>query len=426
MMTRFSGIWLAPLLTAVGRKLHIDAHYFAKNSFFVLVGQALSIVRGVVTGYLVTRFFSTQVYGEYQFILSVMGMLSLFTFMGASTAVSRAWSRDDHFSLNAVSLYQAKLCLVGSLILVGSIPFLSWYDRQSLWPLFLAAAVIFPLPPLAMLRFPAYAIGKGRFDLTLQAGFVWTILVILSTLAILIFWQSSILMLITGTAIPPLVYFWYGRHIRSPQESGDREATKKIIRYGWHLTLSTLPVELVWYIDRLLISHYLGLAQLATFSVALLIPEQAKVLLKQLLPISFSRQAKIKDSHESRRKLMKVVLLGTALFALGIAVYIAICPIIIPLLFPRYDATQVIWLTSLAAITLIVQPMSLFSQHLEARRMIRELWITNCVSSVVFLVSLLVLIPWYGLAGAIIARGIFRCISSGITCWYIVRLPIRE
>lgn len=424
-MKLISGQWLAPFLTALGKRWKFDAHYFAKNSFFVMVGQGLSIVRGMVTGYLVTRFFATEIYGQYQFILSVMGMLSIFSFGGIATAVSRAWSRSDRFSLNAITKYQARICLIGSLCLLGCIPVLHVYNRQSLWLLFLAAAIIFPLPPLAMTRFPAYAIGKGRFDLSLQASFVWSILMIVSTLAIIFFRQSAVLMLLVSTLIPPLVYLWYGRHIRSPQELPREENTKRMIRYGWHLTCSTLPVEIVWYIDRLLISHTLGLGQLATFSVAMLIPEQVKVLMKQFLPVSFSKQSAHSDTRETRAKLNRVVLIGVATFAVGIAAYVLMCPFVIPMLFPLYDATQVVSLTSVAAITLIVQPMALFTQYMEAQGMVREIWISNIAAAIVFLMAMIVLIPGYGLMGAVIARGIFRTTNAGLAWWYAMHSPLR-
>ncbi len=424
-MKYLSGVWLSPTISALGKKYGIDAHYFAKNSFLVLLGHTLSILRGIISGYLVARFFNKEVYGQYQFILSFMGVFTVFGLGGLATSVTRAWSRGDAFSLTRVSLYQLRICLLGSFGLLLCIPFLSHYSRQELWPLFFAAAVIFPLPTIAMVRFGGYTVGLARFDLSLRVSVVWTTLVIVATLAIIAFRQSALLMLLSGTAIPPLVYLWYSRNFRPPKEVGDTN-TKSIIRYGWHLTLSTLPVELVGYLDKLFISHYLGLAQLATFSVAMLIPEQVKFLLKQFIPVTFSKQAEKGDSYERRRKLIKVVLIGVLIFAVGITVYILLCPYIIPLLFPQYDSKQVVLLTSLTAVTLIVQPMALLSQYLEAQRMIRELWLSNLVAAIVFGFSMSILIPAYGLLGAVIARGIFRFASASMSWWFVLRSPVMK
>jgi O-antigen/teichoic acid export membrane protein len=124
-------------------------------------------------------------------------------------------------------------------------------------------------------------------------------------------------------------------------------------------------------------------------------------------------------------KLIKAVLVGVVIFAIGIGIYIALCPIIIPWLFPKYDASQVILLTSISAITLVVQPMSLLSQYLEAQRMIKAIWYSNLTAAIAFGISMIFLIPFYGLLGAMIARGIFRFVYSGMSWWYVLRSPLR-
>jgi O-antigen/teichoic acid export membrane protein len=208
-MKKLSFLWLSPTLTAIGKKLHIDAHYFAKNSFFVLVGQIVSVLRGIIAGYLVSRFFEKEVYGEYQFILSVLGMFSFFGLAGLATPVARAWSRGESFSINAVTRYQLMVASVGSLILLVSIFFLGFYGRQDSWPLFLAAAILLPVPSVAMTRFGSFTIGKGNFGLQLKANIVWSCLLIVATLLILVYAQSALLMFIAATAIPPLTYLWF-------------------------------------------------------------------------------------------------------------------------------------------------------------------------------------------------------------------------
>lgn len=423
-MKRISFLWLSPFLSKIGRKFGIDAHYFAKHSFYVLLGHGVSIVRGIIAGYFVARFFSKEVYGEYQFILSVVGMLTLFGLPGLSTPVARAWSRGEEFSLEKVKSFHLKFCLIGSAILLGSMPFLAYYDRTELWPLFLAAAVLFPLPPIAMVSFGSPTVGQSRFDLQLNASLIWSTLTILATIFIIFFYQSALLMFIVSVSIPPLVYLYMSRNMQPPEEKGDKN-TRSIIRYGLKFTFATLPVDLVWYLDKLLISHFLGLSQLATFSVAFLIPEQVKIFVKQFLPVSFAKQAKGVDSWERRMKLMKVVLIGTLIFAVGILAYIAVSPWLMPFLFPQYDAKELVLLTSIAAIAIITSPGSLFAQFLEAQGMIREVRSSNWIAAIVFAASLVFLIPTYGLIGAAVARIMFRFVYTGATWWYVMRAPIK-
>lgn len=424
-MRRPSFVWLSPTLTRLGKRFGIDAHYFAKNSALVLIGHAIGILRGIVTGYLVARLFNQETYGQYQFMLSVVGMLALLGLPGIGNPVARAWARDEAFSLRRITMQQLKACLIGSFVLLACIPFLGYYGRQELWPLFLAAAILFPLPPIAMVHFGGFTVGKSRFDISLRAGIVWSIIMTLATLGVVLFHESALLMLIIGMTIPSLTYVWYSRGFTPPVEKGTKN-TDAIIKYGWQLTFATLPVDLIWYLDKLMISQFFGLNQLATFSIALLVPEQAKIFLKQFLPISFAKQAAGNDTQDRRRKLMKAVLLGMLVFAVGIAVYIVLCPFLMPILFPNYDATEITLLTSVAALTLITMPGALFSQYMEARGMIRQIRIANWVSAVLFALSIVTLIPFYGLVGAMLARGIFRVASLCMSGWFVMRAPLQQ
>ncbi len=424
MSKRTPFLWLSPALSTLGKRFGIDAHYYAKNSFFVVLGQMLSIVQGLIAGYFVARVFDQTIYGEYQFMLSIAGTLGLFGLPGLSTAVARAWARNEGFSMRAVTRHHLMVCLVGSLLLLGCIPFLEYYNREEFWPLFLVAALFFPLAPVAMVRFGTFTVGKARFDIALKVSIVCSVLTVLATLAVIYFQQSAMLMLMISMGLTPIIYLIVSRNLIPPAEKGLTN-TKDIIKYGWQLTLVTLPVNLVWYLDKLLISHFFGLNQLATFSVALLIPEQVKIQVKQFLPVGFAKQAAAEDSKERRMKLIKAVMIGTVIFAIGIAAYIAICPFIIPLLFPKYDAQEVILLTSIAAITLVTQPGALFAQYLEAQGMIRANRIANWSAVGAFAIGLVTLIPFYGLLGAVLARGVFRFVYWGATWWFVLTMPVQ-
>lgn len=415
---------IASAITAFGTKWKIDAHYFAKNSFFVLIGQAVGFLRGIVSGYLVARFFDQAVYGEYQFMLSIMGLLALLGIPGMATPVARAWSRGESFSLRAITRHQLLVASIGSFALLGAIPFLGFYGKQELWPLFLCAAILFPLPPIAMVRFGSYTVGKARFDISLRANLIWSSISVVLTTCIILFYQSALLVLVVAVATPPLVYFVMSRNFRPPETKG-KDESGNIIRFAWNLTFASLPADLAWYLDKLMISHFFGLNQLALFSVAILIPEQAKVFTKQFFPVAFAKQAAIIDNRATRLKLLQAVFVGTAIFVVGIAGYVILCPFVIPFLFPKYDAQQLVFLTSVAAVTLVTNPASLFAQYLEAQGMLRETRIAQWGAAVVFATLLVALIPTMGLVGALVARGVFRLAYVGIAAWYALGSPLR-
>lgn len=121
-------------------------------------------------------------------------------------------------------------------------------------------------------------------------------------------------------------------------------------------------------------------------------------------------------------QIYKVVIIFTLIFAIGIGIYALLDPWFIPLLFPKYSAVEVIPLTTMSAAILITLPASLFSQHLEARGHAKASMISQWTASILFIGALFILIPSFGLMGAIISRGIYRLIYTILTMIFLLRL----
>jgi len=412
---------ISDFLTRIGRRFGIDAHYLAKNGFIVTSGHAVSILRGLVTGYLVARMFPRELYGQYQLILSIMGAVSAFGLSDLSKAVSRAAAKGNVAVAPTVAKYHVLFCLLGSGMLLAGIAVLPYFGREELWPLLLAGAVLFPLSQVSTVFFGGLAIGQGKFKLGFWANMVWSVLMIAFTGAMLYLHPSALLMLVGVKGIPAVVYFFFAFYMMRGIKPAPKEEAKPILKYGFSLTLMNLPLSLSWYLDSLLISALFGVNQLAVFSIALLIPEQLKVWIGELLPITFSRQARGADTMERRKKLMKQVGFLICVFAVGIALYIALAPYIFHFLFPTYP--DAILLSQVAAAILITVPGGLLTQYLEAQAMVRALTMTRWIAAAVFVISLLTLVPTLGLMGALIARGLLRLSYILCTVYYLVRHP---
>jgi O-antigen/teichoic acid export membrane protein len=413
-MERISFLWLSPFITRVGKKLGIDAHYFAKSSAIVTASHGVGVLKGLVTGYLVTRMFPQEMYGQYQFVLTVVGVIGAFGLSSLPSAVGRSIARKEETPLRFTMSRYAAFCALGSAVLLGIAAVMPLLGRTELWPLFVVAALLFVPQSVAVPFFGGIVMGTSRFGVSLRAAVLSSAIVTVGVLVMLFTKPSALLLLAIVTGVPSLVYLWL--LTRMLREFPSKKKSWDILRYSWNLTVANIPFSLSWYVDKLLVSAFFGLNQLALLSVALLIPEQVKVWTKELIPITFAKQAGGEDSPERRAKLLKMVGLLTLAFAAGIACYIAVTPWIMPILFPRYDAdmTRLVLLTNIAAATLVTAPATLFPQYLEARGMIREIRISNVVTSIAFLVALVTLVPKYGPLGAVIARGVFRlCFVSG-------------
>lgn len=402
----------------LSRMLGVEVRSLAKNATIVTVSYGISVVRGFVTGYLVARLFPRELYGQYQFILSSVGAVSVIGLPGIINALNRAVARGEKGVIIPTARIQFAIASITSVLLLCSIPFLP-AERQSLWPLFLLTALLFPVQQTASSVYTAVTVGKVQFDLALKANIIWSSIAVTSVLGIIFLEPSAVLLYTAMTAIPTLTYLWFSRN--QIEHTKPEPKVGHIIKYGAQLTLISLPISLSWYIDKLMISALFGLNQLAVFTVGILIPEQAKTFAKELLPVSFALQARGEDTVKRRRRLIGAVARATLIFSVGVAAYIVAAPWIYGFFFPNYP--EAVFLTQLAAAMLVVQPSSLLTQYLEAQAMLPELRRTQWISAGVFIVSLVTLIPNFGLPGAVVARGMLRLSYAVCSLWVLLRMP---
>jgi O-antigen/teichoic acid export membrane protein len=416
-------LWLSPFLTRISNRFGIDAHYFAKNTAAITAAHGIATLKGLITGYLVTRWFPVEMYGSYRFILTIIGIVSFTALPGLPSAIAKAIAQKENFPLQYIIRFYSAACLLGSILLLACIGFLPLWNKLELWPLFVMAALLFVPSNVASNIFGGIIRGKGRFDQAFIPGLISNSLITISVLIMLLVQPSPLMLLVLTTAIPSLVFLFYIRS--SLKEYPSVDPSSSVPRTSFYLSLATIPVSLSWYLDGLIISALFGLNQLALFSVAMLIPEQIKLWAKELLPIVFAKQASGKDTPERRRKMHKAVLLGTVVFIVIILCYALIMPFAVPVLFPKYlaSAQELTRLTIIAAITLLSAPATLYPQYLEARGMIRETQWSNWTASLVFVIALVTLIPNLGILGAVLARGFFRFTYAGVAWFFVMRAP---
>jgi len=418
-MQRPSFIRFSPALTSIGKRFGFDAHYFAKNSAVVTLAYAVSVVKGLITGYLVTRLFSTEMYGEYRFVLGIVGVVGFIGLPGLPSALAAAIARKEPVSLTRISKWLCVVSGIGALVLLGCIAFLHRWGRPELWPLFLVAALLFVPSNLSTNLYSGIIRGTGEFTRAFRISLFSNVLITVSVLTMLLLHPSSLLLLTLTTAVPAIVYIAaLVPFARKMQSTGSQ---KTLLLTAANLSIATIPSTVSWYLDGLIVSAFFGLNQLALLSVALLIPEQIKTWTKEMFPILFAKQASGADTPERRRKMGSGVLVGTLLFGCGIALYVLLTPFIIPFLFPLYPAQELVLLTSVAAITLITAPSSVYPQFLEARGHVRLVQWNNWIASGVYMISLASLVPSFGPMGAIISRGLFR-LTYSITGYVLVKM----
>lgn len=409
------------LLDAVGDRLGINTRYFSSQGGIVLIAHTITILYGIVISYLTTLLFTQDALGMYKFALSIVGFLGVLKLSGLATSIAKDLNQHETSPLLHTARQYFLLLLGLSALILLSIPVSYYFGRGELWSLLTVAAVLVPLEAMALTFSSGLITGKSLFALSLRYSVVAKLIMLVVNLLVFAVYPSPTLLLASTLLTNIVVYGHFC--VRLIPKYTNHEHSNRIFGYGFKLSLASVPVTIVWYVDSFLIAGTFGLGQLAVFYVATLIPEQFKKLFKELLAVTFSRQASGKDTWARRKKL--------ALFSVGgmvpvVLIFVAYCFVaqsIFNVLFPLYDDPNTVFLSKVALATLLIITWNIIPQYLEAHGYLHQIRRINALCAGAFLICMLILIPQYGLLGAIISRGIFRLVFVGSSMFYLLTPP---
>ncbi len=401
-----------------------NAKNIAKNGAIITASHIISSIKGIITGYFAIRFFSQNEYGSYRFILSILGVCNFLSLPGLPPVLSSHIAKKGKDStLKSATWLYSTWCMSMSITILSSIVFLKTQGRMDLWPLLVLGALLFCPGNIGANIFGSIIQGTSQFAHSFLVTTISNIIQASFAIIMLFFYPSSMLLLLITMGIPALIYC--GAIYLLLKQYPSKESAVPMIKNVLMLSISTIPTNLAFYIDGLLISYYFGLKQLALLSVTFLLPDQIKLWIKEIAPIGYAINARAILSRSYQWKITKLALLGIFLLIIICSVYGLLAPIFIPFLFPHYD-TSLLFFSSIAIWTLIPVPLNVYTQFLEAQGHISLLQYISWTAAIFYIIVLVTLIPSYGILGAIIARGSFRGISGILSMIFFFRLKKKE
>jgi O-antigen/teichoic acid export membrane protein len=389
------------------RYFKTDMVYLARGGFWLNLGQAISSLSSFLLAIAFANLLPKEIYGNYRYVLSVAGILAIPTLSGMGTAVAQAVARGYEGSLIPALKTKIRWGLLGglaSLILAG---YYFYQGNTTLTISFLISAVFLPF----MDSFGIYdSLLQGRklFDISTKYFIISQIIAIASLIAVLFFTKNLFLILLTYFASWTLMRFIFFKTTLK-KFSLNQNQDPQTISYGKHLSLMGVIGTIASYLDRLLIFHYLGAAEVAIYSIAIAPPEQIKGFLGLLDTLVFPKFSE-KNINEIksgiRDKFIKLVFLGILI----IGGYILIAPFLYKIFFPKYSES--VFYSQLFALSMLNLPFFLFGSILKAKAKIKEQYIANFIMPFLQIVLMTVFIIWQGILGLIIARIIIRLVAG--------------
>jgi len=355
-----------------------------------------SLLLYIVFGHLVSK----EVYGTYQYLLSLGAIIGAFTLTGMNTAVTRAVAQGYEGAMARAVRIQL---LWGILPLLGAWCMGGYYLLHGNATLGWGLVLIGIFVPLnnTLNTYGAFLGGKKDFKRGFLYSLWWNVPYYVAVGVAAVFFKSALILLaanLISQGAGLIIAYWRTRRVYRP----NHEVGEDTLRYGSHLSAMGLFGVIVAQIDGVLAFQYLGPASLALYSFATAIPDRLGGLFK-FLPAAALPKLVHKTPAEVRETLGKRLWLVTATVGAVALAYIAGAHTFFAILFPQYLAS-VPYSQVYAFMLLMSVGTSVISAALSATADIRSLYIFNVLSPVVSLGFLTAGVAFFGLWGLILAR----------------------
>ncbi len=385
-------------LRSLERHTKTDMVYLASGGFWAGMTAVLQGLLSFVTALMFANFISSETYGTYQYVLVVAGLFGLFGLSGINTAVTRSTARGMEGSLYDGLRTRVLWGLAGGagLVLLGGYYLIQ--ENTLLGGAFIIAGVCLPFwNPASM--YSTYLQGKKLFKFSFiyetEAQLLATAIITAS-----LFLTKNLFLILAAYYISwglgRALLFW--RTVR--QFPPNRVPDPEMVTYGTHLTAMNSVAALASSIDSILLWHLLGPTAVALYTFSQAIPLRATSFLKIFNRLAYPKFAAT-DYYTLRRNLPKKVFLLTAMAAVASLGYILSAPIIFEWFFPQY--IEAVLYSQLLAALIVLQPFNLFSSALSAQAKTKALYIYSVFVPSARIIFMIVLVPWLGVLGAILA-----------------------
>ena len=394
------------LIHKLQKYFKIDLFYLIRGEFWLMLGKTISIITSFLLAMAWANWVDKSVYGNYQYIFSLIGIISIFSLPAMGTAIVQAVARG--FEGSFISGFKAKLkwgILSGLAAL--SISGYYWIQGNINLPLsFLIIAILLPLFNASII-YASFLIGKKLFNIQVKydaaTQIIATFAMILTLFGIKQFLFDIptyiILLLIISVYLlsRTILRFFFLIKTKIKFIPNTKE-DPKTITYGKHLTLAGAIDIITNNLDKILLFHYLGAIELAIYSFAILVPKQINVFLKHIGALALPKFS-VRSKKEIKKTIIKKMTYLSVLVSILVLVYIIAAPYIYQIFFPEYLTS--VSFSRIYAISIIPLSFALIGEVFRAKMMTKQIYQIRIVVSFIRAILFITLIPLYGIWGAV-------------------------
>lgn len=407
-------------------KYDFNFRFLLRNGFWMSIKPIATIVGGLMLSVVFARFATKEMFGQYNILISYLTLASIFSLPGLNVAIFRAGSKNyDGVYENAVKM-SVKFGIFGMLSLVFTGLYFLLVEKNSVFCIaLLVSAVFFPFM-FSLSKWDILLMSKEKFEISAKYYSIVTILsYALISLAVILKSESLLLIfsvyLITNSFFHLIMYFKTKTFLENKTEEKNWKKT------GWIISIVSL-VDIVYSnADKIILAIFLSPASVAVYSISMAISDQLRNFVGRFMQIYTPKIYKL-DLFVFFNKLKKTAFVFGVPFLVGLILFALLIPILINFLYTSKYLESVIY-AQLALVTIPFYLITTILAIIANKEKKESIQITSkIIAGVANFVLYIVLIPKFGILGAVIASISFfiiqAIIMSAFFGWRIIKKTI--
>lgn len=290
----------------IGDRFGFDLPYFIENGFWVVFAQLVNMAASLAMSVVFARYLSKEVFGEYQLLISFLGLFAIVSYSGLNTSIMRSVAKGYDFSYVKAVNFSFKKSLIAIPLFLGLSVWYYFKAEEDLAIVFIGAGLLFSFI-YAHNKWLAFSKGKGDFEKVAKRQILQNVILnILLIVSAILFVDN--LFVVAGVYLFVNAGFNTFWHFKTKKSITNTKFDDDCIPYGKYMTKMGLLGIVLNNFDKILIG-FLDIKLLAVYAIALKILNIVKGLIKSISSISFPKFAK-KEITITNRTIFFLLIIG--------------------------------------------------------------------------------------------------------------------
>lgn len=402
--------------------LSIDRRFLAQSTWWINIDQGVRALTDLGIAVLLTRLVSQEIYGQYQLLVSLFMVMAVSCLSGFNGSLLRAMANSYDGTWREVTRLSWRWSVVGVVVMWAFGGY--WLARGAAgvgWTMVLAG-IVMPFFHIRR-RWQVVLHAKEKFKQRAVYNSLSSAALITAMAAAAAVWPDQIVNLFLVNILVQTIWhtWWYERTLVEVKNDRVEEGWRSS---GYKLLAAEVFGVAYAHLDKLLLAVWLGAEQLAIYAVAIMLGEGVKLFLANFIAIYIPRLHQRGAAKAYKKVMQHKWWLAGGLVSVMVIMWAVIPWLLVSLFTGKYTAS-----VPYAQLYLLVIPWH-FIASLAGYMLIREKkegYYTRSmvVAGLVNVLMYIVLIPWWGIYGAVLGSIGYYAVMGALLVFKIVTLVRR-